>query len=354
MENKEVYQKIDSAINTALENSVDIPEERRDIYNVLVQNEKEGLYKIAEQTTTANIDRVINVFLPTIKKIVKDSVIQNLVGIQPIPDRVTTVEYMDVVYGQGANAGKSINDPSDMPTDYSIDPGEGQNIVNDVEIIFREKEVKAKSRKIAAKWTFEAQDSFSKKGYNIEQEITKSVASYITREINNEVLYDLLTGATGATATWQAPAAGDSPQVKDRKEKELYFEILNVAAEIENKTGRYPNWVVVSPKVAAILRRTGNFVTLQDRKSVKSLYYSGIFNDEFELYVVPGFPANKVLVGYKGNSEVEAGYIYAPYIPLLIQDSFFNVENWTWIKSIGSFYAKSLTLSDLYGVINIA
>ncbi len=207
MDKQIIFEKIDNAIDLALSKQHDIPEERKHLYTELVKNEREGLYKVAEQTTTANIDRVINVFLPTIKKLVKDSVITNLVGIQPIPDRVTTVEYMDIIYESGPKAGKSMSEPSEFPTDYSIDKGEGETIDNRAEIVFREKEVKAKSRKLAAKWTFEANDAFKKKGYNIETEITKSIASYITREINNEVLLDLLQGATGATATWKAPVA---------------------------------------------------------------------------------------------------------------------------------------------------
>lgn len=350
---EEVMSLVNEKIERALQFTDDIPEDRVSVYKTLVLQERMGLEKVAEMTTTENIDRVVNVFLPAIRKLVKDSIIQNIVGVQPIPDRISSVEYMDVVYASGPNAGKSAIEPSNNSIDYSRDPGEGQKITNELDVVFKEKEVKALSRKIAARWTFEAADSFSKKGYNLEAEITKSVAYFITREISFEILKDLLDGATGATATWQAPAASDSPAVQERKEKELFFNILDVAAEIENKTGRYPNWIVVSPKVASILRRTGNFIVMNDRKSVKSLYYLGVFNDEFEMYVVPGFANDKVLVGYKGNSELEAGYIYAPYIPLLIQDSFFNVENWTWIKSIGSFYAKALTLSDLYGVINI-
>ena len=75
---------------------------------------------------------------------------------------------------------------------------------------------------------------------------------------------------------------------------------------------------------------------------------------EFDVFVVPNLGTNNILVGYKGSSEIESGYIYAPYIPLVVMDSFFNNNDWTWIKSVGSFYCKSFVMTDLYGVVEVS
>ncbi len=335
-----------------------IPEDMVDVYYNLLDNEAIELSRVAEQTSTANIDRITTVFLPAIKKLARDSIINKLVGIQPIPDRVAIVQFMDYIYtttADGATAGTSVVDTAPT-TDYSNDPGEGQNITRGIDFVIREEGVRARQRKLAGRWTFEAGDSSSKLGVNLEQEITKALASKIVEEINFEVIGDLYAGASGASGSWTAPLPADDPDVKERKEKELYYEVVDAAAEIFDKTKRYPNFIVCNPKIAAYFKRSGDYVGTgtQVPNSIKKLYLAGTLNEEFMIYTVPNMTTNDILIGYKGNSELESGAIYAPYIPLVIMDSFYNVENWTWIRSVGSFYAKSYPMLDLYGKVTVA
>jgi len=355
------FTSVEDKLNKAKANLDGIPENMVDVYTSLIDNEQKELRRISEQTGQANIDRVATVFIPTIKKIARDSIIDKIVGIQPIKDRVALVKYADFVYSttdstSGATSGESVVDGT-VTTEYSRDPGEAQNITRGVDLVIREKEVKSRQRKLAGKWTFEAQDSANHEGYNIESEITKTLASKIVEEINFEVINDLYSGASGASGvSWIAPQAGDAPATKDRKEKELYFSIVDVASEIYDKTKRYPNWVICNPKVGAVLKRTGDFLGAGGQglpRSIKKLFYSGTLNDEFDLFIVPNLGVNDILVGYKGASEIESGYIYAPYIPLIVMDSFFNTENWQWIKSVGSSYAKSSVMTDLYGKVSV-
>jgi len=337
----------------------DLTPDQQEIYFALLENERKELERIQEQTTTANIDRVAKVFIPAIKKLTRDSIINNIVGVQPIDDRLAFVRMIDYVYShdlpaEGISAGDSaIDKPSQ---EYSADPGEGANIERGIDLIVREIETRARQRKLAGRWTFEGADGARKAGINVEREITKALAAKIVEEINFEFLYDLFNNASGATASWSPPQPGDAPAVKDRKEKELYYTIVDVASEIYNKTRRYPNWVVCNPRVGAYLKRSGEYVSTGSGNPtrIQRLFYQGTLNDEFDVYIVPNLAVNKILVGFKGNSELEVGAIYAPYMPLIIMDSFFNVENWTWIRSVGSFYAKAFPLTDLYGVIDVA
>lgn len=332
----------------------------KDIYRALLTNQEKELVRIAESVTTANIDKVATVFLPAIKKLARDSVINKLVGLQPIPDRIGAVQYMDYVYSTdyapgGISAGDSATDKMATNNGYSTDPGEGADITRGIDFVVREEGVTAKQRKLAGKWTFEAADTTSKLGINVEQELTKALASKIVEEANFEIIGDLYNKASGGTVTWTPPLPADSPDVKNRKEKELYYAIVDVASQIYDTTKRYPNWIVCNPRTAAYLKRSGDYVGMGNGNvsSIKRLFVQGTLNDEFDVYVVPNLPTNNILVGYKGNSELEAGAIYAPYIPLIVMDSFFNVENWTWIRSVGSFYAKAYPMTDLYGIVKI-
>ncbi len=348
-------------VDIAKQDITNIPEDMVNVYHALLENEGRELTRVAEQTTTANIDRIATVFLPAIKKLARDSILNKIVGVQPIPDRVAIVQFLDYVYTEdhateGVSAGDSAID--NVTTTYSNDPGEGQTINNGIDFVLREEGVKARQRKLAGRWTFEAGDATSKFGINIEQEITKALSSKIVEETNFEVLNDLYSLATGASGSWTAPLVSDDPDVKERKEKELFYAVVDVAAEIYNKTRRYPNFVVCNPKVAAYFKRSGDYVAPTAEKGqvalLKRLFVAGTLNDEFAVYVVPNLAVDKILVGYKGGSEIESGGIYAPYIPLVVMDSFYNVENWSWSRSVGSFYAKSYPMTDLYGVIDIA
>jgi len=353
--------KIKGYIEGARNNIEGLDESVIDIYQALVDNEEKELTRVAEQTTTANIDRVASVFLPSIKKLARDSVITKLIGVQPIDDRIAAVNFMDYVYSedytQGDVAkGESAIDKVASDAGYSRGPGEGQNINRGLDFVIREDGVKAEQRKLAGKWTFEAADSTNKLGINLEQEMTKALSAKIVEEVNFEMIYDLYAKASGGSATWEKPAPTDSPQVKDRKEKELYYAIVDVAAQIYDETRRYPNWVVCNPRTAAYLKRSGDFVGVGSPgnvQSIKRLFVQGTLNDEFDVFVVPNLATNDILIGYKGNSELEAGAIYAPYIPLVIMNSFFNVENWTWIRSVGSFYGKAFPMTKLYGKVKI-
>ena len=354
--------KITKYVEDALRKTEGLDESVLDIYQALVENEARELERIAEQTNTANIDRVASVFLPAIKKLARDSVITKLIGVQPVNDRIAAVNYMDYVYSEnyaagGINKGDSAIDKVATDAGYSNDPGEGQPITKGIDFVIREEGIKARQRKLAGKWTFEAADSTNKLGINLEQEMTKALSAKIVEEINFELLNDLYNKASGGTATWEKPNPSDSPQVKDRKEKELYYAITDVAAMIYDETRRYPNWIVCSPRTAAYLKRSGDFVGVGSPgnvQSIKRLFVQGTLNDEFDVFVVPNLPTNDILVGYKGNSELEAGAIYAPYIPLVIMNSFFNVEDWTWIRSVGSFYGKAFPMTKLYGKVKIA
>lgn len=196
--------QLDAFLERARNDVSGIPEDMLDTYAAMLDNQGKELNRIAESTTTANIDKITSVFLPAIKKLARDSILNKIVGVQAIPDRVAIVQYIDYVYtnagtlgGDAINAGDSAIDKVSM--NYSTDPGEGQTITNSIDFVLREKGVTARQRKLAGRWTFEAQDSSSKVGVNLDQEITKALASKIVDEVNFEFINDLYGIATGAT-----------------------------------------------------------------------------------------------------------------------------------------------------------
>jgi hypothetical protein len=131
--------------------------------------------------------------------------------------------------------------------------------------------------------------------------------------------------------------------------------INDVSAQIHRKTLRGgANFVVCSPEVANILEFTAGFrasVTAdQDRGSIGAVNV-GSLSKKFDVYVDPYFPRNIVLVGRKGNSFLESGYVYAPYVPLQVTPTIFGVEDFVPRKGVMTRYAKKMVRPDMYGVV---
>ena len=337
-------------------NSEDIHGNKKDILESLIGNEVSEIEKISEKITTAEIDRISTVFLPAIKKIVRDSIIDKIVGIQPVKAGLPTalVQYIDYIYDSGANAGKSIID-NPPTTGYSLS-GEGVAISKGIDVVVKTKSTDIKTRKLLSKWTLESQDASQFLGVNLEKEVTKALGAKIVEEINYEVINLLYANASGGTSTWTAPTASDTPAVKDRKEKEVFYAIDDVANTIFDKTGRYPNYLIVSPTIASILRRNGQYVALnRENMKVARLFQMGFLEDSgYNVYTVRALNTNDIFVGWKGNSELEAGLFYCPQTPFRIMNSFFDVSTWEFLKSVGTSYGLANVDYNVYGKVTVS
>ena len=67
--------------------------------------------------------------------------------------------------------------------------------------------------------------------------------------------------------------------------------------------------------------------------------------------VDPYFPRNVILVGRRGNSFLESGYVYAPYVPLQTTPTIFGVEDFVPRKGVMTRYGKKMVRPDMYGLV---
>jgi len=335
-------------------------EDRLKLYKKFLASEREYLEKLAEKTTSAEIPTVAKTFIAVVKKLARDSFIEDLVGVQPIKEPITGVKYIDYVYStddvvSGAKAGESIFD--EPKPEYSRDVGEGNVITRGVDVKVRIIPVQAKARKLIGEWTFEAMINAENEGIDLSEELTKALSYKITEDINFEILNDLYTQAGIITPdAWVAPKPTDSPREIEKKEKDLVKRILDVAGEIYNRVGVYPNYLVMSPKMASFLKSTGKFEIRGQGvgDTFRRLYYEASYDEEFRVIVVRGLKTNDILVGYKGASELESGYIYAPYRPVMIFGDKLEAETLSWIRTIATFYAKVMVEPKMYGVVKVS
>lgn len=233
--------------------------------------------------------------------------------------------------------------------------------------------VTAQTRKLKAKWTPElAQDLAAYQNLDAEVELTAVLSEWIAIEIDREILADLLYNATGANYFWSAKpgdfvdktngntvsGASFTGNVREWYET-LIMTINDVANQIHVKTLRgAANFLVTSPNVATVLENSVLYKPILSMDPKETMFTVGsekvgTLNSRFTVYKDPYFPKNKILVGYKGSSFLETGYVYSPYVPLIVTPTIYAPEDGTPRKMIMTRYAKKLVRSDFYGTVTV-
>ena len=232
--------------------------------------------------------------------------------------------------------------------------------------------VTAITKKLKAKWTPElGQDLNAYHNLDAEVELTQILSEQVALEIDREILEDLVRGAKAGTRYWsRAPGrfldresgreigVGVTPDFTGNVSEwyETLVETINdVSAQIHRKTLRgAANFCVISPEIANILEFTAGFranVTADSDRGDAGSMKVGSLSKKFDLIVDPYFPRNLVLVGRRGSSFLESGYVYAPYVPLQTTPTIFGVEDFVPRKGVMTRYAKKMVRPDMYGLV---
>jgi len=304
----------------------------------VLENTKGYLSESANAGTTmaGNVASLNKVILPVIRRVMPTVIANELVGVQPMTGPVGQIHTLRVRYGQtaaGVTAGDEALSPFAIAKGYSGDASNGTATSTSaleaeagkkLSIQVLKQTVEAKTRKLSARWTFEAaQDANSMHGLDVEAEIMQALAQEITAEIDQEVLTSLRTLAGTATDTYdQGNVSGTATFVGDQHAA-LAVLINRSANLIAARTRRGAgNYVVISPTMLTVLQsattsafaRTteGPFEAPTNTKFVGTL--NGTMRVFVDQYAADNAP---VLVGYKGDGEIDAAAFYCPYIPLM-------------------------------------
>jgi len=266
--------------------------------------------------------------------------------------------------------------PLELATDTAdrglIDGGE-KDIIPEIDIKVDSIAVTAVTKKLKAKWSPElGQDLNAYHNLDAEVELTSILSEQIALEIDREIVNDLIQGATAGTYYWsRAPglfvnrltgaelgataAAPDFTGTVSEWYETLIETINDVSAQIHRKTLRGgANFLVTSPEVANILEFTAGFrasVTADEDRGTVGAVKVGSMSKKWDVYVDPYFPRNLVLVGRKGGSFLESGYVYAPYVPLQVTPTIFGTEDFVPRKGVMTRYAKKMVRPDMYGLV---
>jgi len=226
--------------------------------------------------------------------------------------------------------------------------------------------VSVTERKLRASWSPElAQDVSAFHNIDAEAELTALLSEQIAAEIDREILRDIRKGAAWRSKwdynEWRYGATGNTPFLgytqKDWNQT-LVTKINQISAQIHKTTLRGgANWIVVSSEVSAVFDdleyfHVSNANPEQDQYNM-GIEKIGSLAGRYQVFRDPYLPAGKIMIGHKGKSLLDAGYIYAPYVPLQLTPTMYNPFNFTPIKGIMTRYAKKMVNNRYYGVIDV-
>ena len=290
----------------------------------------------AGSTMAGNVASLNKVILPVIRRVMPTVIANELVGVQPMTGPVGQIHTLRVRYGQtaaGAVAGDEALSPFAIAKGYSGDATNGTATSTSsleaeagrkLSIQVLKQTVEAKTRKLSARWTFEAaQDANSMHGLDVEAEIMQALAQEITAEIDQEVLTSLRTLSGAATDTYdQATVSGTATFVGDQHAA-LAVLINRSANLIATRTRRGAgNYVVVSPTMLTVLQSatTSAFARTTEGpfEAPTNTKFVGTLNNTMRVFVDQyATDSTPIVVGYKGDGEIDAAAFYCPYIPLM-------------------------------------
>jgi hypothetical protein len=295
-------------------------------------------------TSAGNVATLNKVILPVIRRVMPTVIANEIIGVQPMTGPVAQIHTLRVRYadtiptlgagGGGVVGGQEALSPFEIARYYSGNenltvPKAASTAVlegtagNRLSIQILKETVEAKTRRLSARWTFEAaQDAQAQQGIDIEAEIMAALAQEITAEIDQEILVSLraLPGAPALTFD-QANVSGTATFVGD-EHAALSVLINSTSNRIAARTRRGAgNWVVVSPTALTILQSATTSAFARTTEGVfeapTNTKFVGVLNNAMRVYVDQYASDNvPVLVGYKGPGEIDAAAYYCPYVPL--------------------------------------
>lgn len=259
---------------------------------------------------------------------------------------------------------------------YSYD-SEANRLVPDVFIDIELQEIRATTRKLKARWSSEAADDLRAfHGVDAETELVSGISQEISLELDRGILEELFTASAGITGSFDFTVPAGLDEVSHIRS--VMTQMSNVSFQIHKQSRRAPaNWYVTSPEVSAKL------VQLQTHMDYRAGWVSnpespngpydgqvvppsygpltshfgilrmGPLSNKWMGYQDPFFRSNYIMLGLRGQSYLDAGFVFAPYVPLQLTPTFLDPEDQSYRKGLRTRYATRLLRSEWYGRVQI-
>ena len=245
-------------------------------------------------------------------------------------------------------------------------------VIPEINIGMRSEAITAKTKKLKAVWTPEfAQDLNAYQALDAEAEVTNIMSEYISLEIDLEILEMLIEDAAAGTENWSAvnnqtiSTSGTFGDAGFYNTQGQWFQTLGTKMQkLSNKIHQLTlrggaNFMVCSPTVATIIESIPGFAANTDGAADKMEYAFGVqkagqLNSRYTVYKNPYMTENVILMGFRGTQFLEAGAVFAPYIPLIMTPLIYDPETFTPRKGLLTRYAKKMLRPEFYAKIYVS
>jgi hypothetical protein len=323
-----------------------LTDHKRVVCEVLLDNQKEALYSRAGRSalfedvvTTSNVQAFTTFAYPLVRRIFPRLIANDLVSVQPMSQPTGKIFYFDILYSPAQVGSPLAYNRVDIPANFAANnypstPGYASAAeatqVPQLSLQIEEVDVSAITRKLSAKWSMESeQDLFAYHGMNAENELMTALGDEIAREIDRDIIDALFAFAGAGNVTWHYTVPGSGPySLIDPKayNRTLMDAIVDANNLIFSQRYRNASWIVVGTTTAARLEKLDEFRLFPAADPVGTIVYGphlfGTISGRWTVYKDPwldvtgsgGGPvggAETMLLGYKGTTSLDTGYVYA-------------------------------------------
>ena len=256
----------------------------------------------------------------------------------------------------------------------NLNGGNATISIPEINVQMKSEAIVAKTRKLKAVWTPEfAQDLNAYHSLDAEAELTSIMSEYISLEIDLEILDMLIDSAAAGTEYWSAQNNKGINAAETAFDVDLgfyntqgqWFQTLGTKMQklsniIHQRTLRGgANFLVCSPTVATVLESIPGYASNSDGDVSKASYAFGVqkagaINNRYTVYKNPYMKENTILMGFRGGQFLEAGAVFAPYIPLIMTPMVYDPDTFTPRKGLLTRYAKKVVRPEFYGKIYVS
>jgi hypothetical protein len=339
--------------------------EKRLQVEVLLDNMQRNIFmgkSLDEASTLANIGAFATFAFPMIRRIFPKLIAQTLCSVQPMTQPTGKVFFLDFKYGT-AKGDIAVDDRLDQKggsaksyADRTPETGEVAEINFDI----GSDDVSAKEKALKAQWTLEAQqDLKAYHGLDAESELMVVLSDEIIREVDIELIDDMIDSATAGNVNWVVNMPNEAPWINiDPKiyKATLYDAIVDANNLIFKKRYRNATWIVADSDTCTRLEKLEGFKlteTVDDAVFNIGIHQFGVLRNRWVIYKHPWFRANKMLLGFKGASWMDTGYVYCPYIPLYTTPLIIHPDTLKPIRGMMSRYGKKVVHGDCFATVSL-
>ena len=340
-----------------------IPEKLWESMAILFENQAAVSGRAAlEQTTKTDVTLPVRFALPIIRQVYPELIVSKIASIQPLPlssGGVGQIFYMDFLR----------EDKSGMPSTTTLDSDYAKSTENAIpkriKMTITSETVTAEKDILAATWSTEVEeDVMGALAIDVQSELVQEAAREIRSEIDYRCLTEIMAGATAGNANWSwtIPAGGN--YVAKTWYETLYHALLDAENLIFGARYRSADFVIAGRTLSLYLRKAGDFEPSNaTTEFAAGMKHEGVLEGLWDIYTSVFMNTNQGLMGVYPRSQLDTGYVFAPYIPLTpmplvyadfdpTTGNYQNKDKWT--RNIRTRNAHKMVVGALYATITIA